>query len=805
MTREQLLDLLMGLGQSSPDGLAWLAGKRPCDSRPIFTLPFNALRAGLRGRSSRVQPIEPTDFFDLVLTAEGKIMTMAEVKGSSARSGLLCAIVAVKPLTALASEQLDKLCDWDSLSPAEQDGFFDGPLGQAIRLYRDGEAGKGRDAALVGGLGVASASGLEPQLDTSLPDIEATSEQLGIYPAEGERGSGYRGMVDGTGVIVGVVDFGCDFVHPNFRTADGATRLLSIWDQNPEAASGPRARDAEAPLGALPGQVFDRAAIDWALDPQRHHEPQGGPGGRGSPPPYVTGDDRPYWRLGYDPHARHYLPIEALGGAHGTHVLDIAAGNGRAVQSGPPRAPGVAPGADLIFVQLARPAGEQEGGAIDLANLLMGIFYIFRQAQTRERPAVVNISLNGNAGPHDGDSLFDRLIGWLLQKAGRCLTVAAGNFRQQACHARRMLQSGDKTGFTWLFPPGDVTQNRVQFWTDSQISSLSLEAVLRYRVAGRPELALPLRFRLQPRPCDKEAAKRNDDDCRLDQDQHALVWLPSSSEAVLGQDDEDEIRPPHRTLVGHAAVTAQDSQHRGTGWQRLSVSFLLQPERLRHVLSRHLPEGFWDPTVMPQVDLTLQSVKPQGQHETLVIDGWIERDDFRIDETGSNQAQQSRFLHPQEAHSLGALSCVAQSIVVGAYYDTSEARALWAHSSLGPTRVGGDKPDVSAPGRLIHAARSKGFRLRYPGSDKPWRTSATIAFSGTSMAAPHVAGIAALMLQVDESLTCDEIRRRLRRTAECPRTGVKTGGLWHAGFGQGRVSAARVLADLSNPLSDDET
>src|SRR5260370_41177135 len=42
----------------------------------------------------------------------------------------------------------------------------------------------------------------------------------------------------GQGVIVGGVDFGCDFVHDNFRNVDGTTRLIAIWNQNAAPAPG---------------------------------------------------------------------------------------------------------------------------------------------------------------------------------------------------------------------------------------------------------------------------------------------------------------------------------------------------------------------------------------------------------------------------------------------------------------------------------------------------------------------------------------------------------------------------------------
>jgi len=56
--------------------------------------------------------------------------------------------------------------------------------------------------------------------------------------------------------------------------------------------------------------------------------------------------------------------------------------------------------------------------------------------------------------------------------------------------------------------------------------------------------------------------------------------------------------------------------------------------------------------------------------------------------------------------------------------------------------------------------------------------------SGTSMATPHVAGIVALMRQVNSSLNPSEIRDILRATGECPNGAVNAGGGDCSGQGQ---------------------
>jgi hypothetical protein len=63
---------------------------------------------------------------------------------------------------------------------------------------------------------------------------------------------------DGTGVVVGICDWGLDVGHPNFRNADGTTRVQSLWDQR--GRGDPR---APAPFGY--GRVLSRSEIDAGL------------------------------------------------------------------------------------------------------------------------------------------------------------------------------------------------------------------------------------------------------------------------------------------------------------------------------------------------------------------------------------------------------------------------------------------------------------------------------------------------------------------------------------------------------------
>ena len=261
-----------------------------------------------------------------------------------------------------------------------------------------------------------------PMLDFAVPAIRARPVELPPLPRR-----------DGTGVIIGVADWGCDFAHPAFLHPDGSTRLLYLWDQNPPPPLG--GAGALGPFGL--GQVFDATAINAAL---------------------ATAD--PYFALGYNPVTNAF---EEQPPVHGTHVLSVAGGS--AAQGVPP---GVAPGADLIFVNLPPDALLSVAGRL---ALIEAVLWIFNTATTLGRPAVVNLSLGTNHGPHDGSNnlemFFDWVLGQPVQVPGRVIVVPAGNAHREALHAQGTIPLGGDLSFTWEFQRGDNTLNTLDIWYDT--------------------------------------------------------------------------------------------------------------------------------------------------------------------------------------------------------------------------------------------------------------------------------------------------------------------------------------------------
>jgi subtilisin family serine protease len=109
------------------------------------------------------------------------------------------------------------------------------------------------------------------------------------------------------------------------------------------------------------------------------------------------------------------------------------------------------------------------------------------------------------------------------------------------------------------------------------------------------------------------------------------------------------------------------------------------------------------------------------------------------------------------SYSVGTPGAASSALTVGAV-DRDEQLANF--SSRGP-RVGdyAAKPEITAPGVGIVAARGEGTSLGRPVDD------AYVTLSGTSMAAPHVAGVAALAAQAHPDLAGDELKDLLVSTA----------------------------------------
>lgn len=119
-----------------------------------------------------------------------------------------------------------------------------------------------------------------------------------------------------------------------------------------------------------------------------------------------------------------------------------------------------------------------------------------------------------------------------------------------------------------------------------------------------------------------------------------------------------------------------------------------------------------------------------------------------------------------------------------------------AFSSFGPTLDERVKPDIAAPGVSVSSAISSFTDASYNPSalvDFQGTTYPFARLSGTSMSSPAVAGICALLLHADPTLTPQEVREIIRTTARADQhTGlIPPGGSLR--WGTGKVNAYRAI------------
>ena len=228
------------------------------------------------------------------------------------------------------------------------------------------------------------------------------------------QGTGLPQAFDGKNVVMGFVDDGFDYAHPNFRTADKSElRIRKVWDQN--AAGTP-------PEGYDYGNELDTEEEMLAV--------------------------------------RH----DVAESVHGTHVMGIASG---AYDTGEPDFAGNAPGAEMVLVSVSTDGMDEA----DNTTVMDGIHYIFDYAESVGKPCVVNLSLGSHLGPRDGTSSFDQMADE-LQGPGRLIVGAVGNDGGTACHVSKSFFGAAKDTLQTLYDyqysyPRHIT---MEIWGDEGMS-----------------------------------------------------------------------------------------------------------------------------------------------------------------------------------------------------------------------------------------------------------------------------------------------------------------------------------------------
>lgn len=254
------------------------------------------------------------------------------------------------------------------------------------------------------------------QLQTGMPPEQQAGELPGRQE-EREQGMGDRSNLTGTGCIVGLIDSGIDYAHPDFRNQDGTTRILSLWDQTIPGIP---------PEGYFLGTEFTRAVINRALE--------------------QTSEQQRY----------EVCPSRDLFG-HGTHVAGIAAGNGSASQG---RYRGVAYESELLVVKLGTP---REGGFPRTTELMQAVDYCFRKAEDYGKPLALNLSFGNNYGGHSGTSLIETYLDDMANRWRTSIVIGSGNEGASAVHTSGTVAMGQETRVEFAVSAYEAALN-LQIW-----------------------------------------------------------------------------------------------------------------------------------------------------------------------------------------------------------------------------------------------------------------------------------------------------------------------------------------------------
>lgn len=262
-----------------------------------------------------------------------------------------------------------------------------------------------------------------------------------VHAGQAPLPKGYSGK----DVVMGILDTGIDFTHPDFNDSTGGTRILYIWDH-------------------------------YITDPNGI-----------TPQPYNYGTEYSKAVIDAGNAFAHYDTFYFY--SHGTHVAGVAAGNGNYNWN----YRGVAYESDLVIVALNFLDLDENDWLTSVAD---GVQYCYDKAASLGKPCVINISAGNYFGSHDAKDLQAQLIENLISaQNGRALVCSAGNIGFYPFHTQHNIAAGD-TSFTWVtynsqFGPtiyndiwadtSDFNNVKLSFGSDKKIPNFEFRGALPFR------------------------------------------------------------------------------------------------------------------------------------------------------------------------------------------------------------------------------------------------------------------------------------------------------------------------------------
>lgn len=481
----------------------------------------------------------------------------------------------------------------------------------------------------------------------------------------------------GKGVLVGVIDGGVDFTHPDFYTSDRETlRIKRVWVQGDNSGTAP--------------ENF-------------------GYGSEYKTPESITtkGTDYSYF-------------------SHGSHVMGIAAG---ADTINNPYY-GVAREADLAFSTFE---------SID-AGITDAIKYIYDYADEQEIPAVINMSLGTEMGPHDGTSLRDIMADEMAGE-GRILVGAAGNNGLVDMHISKTFTLEDDTLFAGVaFLEGFSGVGEIQVWGDEGKS-----------------------FKINV--------------CTVDKETMRPVYKSRTFDASKSFSGSITLQKPFDQSSGFFSIVTQTSPLNNKPMAHLQLG-----------IDEYKPNKVIGLIIIGEPGTTVHAWANENYccFKQFLPNMDIPDNKFGVCEIGGTG---KKIITVASYSTKTEIKALNGDVINSGFpiYDIAP------YSNHGPSTDGRMKPDIAAPGSYIISAFnsfesnniSRVSKGTWNGKDYFYGV-----YQGTSMASPHVAGIIATWLQAYPKLTPDMIREVLSETAvKDAYTGDDNNNTW----GYGKIDAYNGL------------
>jgi subtilisin family serine protease len=427
---------------------------------------------------------------------------------------------------------------------------------------------------------------------------------------------------------------------------------------------------------------------------------------------------------------------------HGSNVTGIGAGNGLAVGN----YIGVAPHSDIISIAVKFDNNF-------LINVADATKYAFDKAAAIGKPCVINASLGTYAGSHDGTDLAAQLIDALIEEQnGRTFVCAAGNAGNIKFHLG--YEAEPDSAFTWFYYSNYTQSVSFEWWIDKVDAagfnfSIGADITVPYTYWGRT-------------------------------DYYNLVSDFDYSNGVATKKDTLFY---NSTRLGIVTFTAHEYE------TTYECDVTIKPD-LTTYYWRFITRGSgsfdcWSgSTTIGSSDMI-----------TAIPDEATFPDIARYRLPDNNKTIVSSFTCSDKVITVGNYNNRNQYIDYYGHLQTNSniVGALGNSSSLGPTRDGRIKPEITAPGNTTLSAGQfatlYGLLIYQPykvGIGGLHNTN-----GGTSMASPVVAGVAAMYLEKNPEASWKEVKAAITSTA---RMDSITGySLPDNKFGYGRVDAFEAM------------